>query len=117
MDAGPDSVWGCAQTTTTGHHGHHHHGHHHTGTGTGMGTGMGTGTGTGMGTGMGTDTTTGTGTGTGGGMMGQVKSHIPGTTVRHWQVPGGHDDVVVATACRDSAAALCAWAHQHFCML
>jgi len=47
-----------------------------------------------MGTGMGTDTTTGTGTGTGGGMMGQVKSHIPGTTVRHWQVPGGHDDVV-----------------------
>ena len=51
----------------------------------GTGTGMGTGTGTGMGTHTHTSThTTGTGTGTGssGGMVGQVKSMIPGTTVR-----------------------------------
>ena len=52
-------LWRCVQQT--GHHGHHHHSHQH-GTGT-----MGTGTGTG---------------GTSGGVVGQVKSMIPGTTVR-----------------------------------
>ncbi len=72
---------------------------------------MGTGMGTGTGTGMGTDTTTGTGTGTGGGMMGQVKSHIPGTTVRHWQVSDGDDNKPL---CAVTAAAFCVWVHQHF---
>ena len=52
-------LWRCVQQT--GHHGHHHHSHQH---GTGA---MGTGTGTG---------------GTSGGVVGQVKSMIPGTTVR-----------------------------------
>ena len=70
----------------------------------GTGTSMGTGTGMGTHTHTSTHTGTGTGTGTGGGIVGQVKSMIPGTTVR---VAMLSPDVVIVRVALHAAACGC----------